>query len=61
VSDGGVVRIGGRDLSVVRAEEDLGVTFTVGGLSQRIDLPAESLSVTDTSLIRGDGSLVLHY
>jgi hypothetical protein len=61
VNDGGAVTVAGRELSVVRAEEDLGLTFTIGGLTQRIDLPAESLSVTDTGLIRGDGSLVLDY
>lgn len=61
VNEGAVVTIAGRDLSINRAEEDLGLTFTIGDISHRIDQPAASLSVTDTGLIRGDGSLVLDY
>jgi Tfp pilus assembly protein PilV len=55
------ITVGDQNLTVTRVEEDLSFTITVGGISHTVDVPAESLSVTNTSLIRGDGSLQLNY
>lgn len=61
VDDSAQIIVGGQQLSVARTEEDLSFTITIGGLSHSIDVPAESLSVTNGTLIRGDGSLQLNY
>lgn len=55
------ISVGGQDLTVTRVEENLSFTITVGGISHTVDVPAESLSVTNTTLIRGNGSLQLNY